>query len=343
MIIDRSPIRGNPEPSTRGEPCRAGNSGPSPVGNPATGDYPSYEEDFGPLDRRIRRLVRAVRWAGKGMLGAPRRLLVEVRWRLGDEVMAIPIYEALKAADPGLHLSVLCHFPDLLLGNPHVDQVNPEAPAPDRYVLLRGASPRVPRSQAYARSAGVAAPVTRPRLYYPEWTLPERFHLEPGDRPRAAVCTGASWEAKRWPIGHWRELCGRLEAKGFEVIQVGRGDEPIGVGRSFVGQTTVREAACLLKACALFVGCDSGLLHLARAAEAPAVGLFGPTDPAILFPGGDPGLRVVSSPRDCRGCWNRPEGMTAPGACPLGDPTCMPAISVDRVWQEIEEMLHGAA
>ncbi|MFA6245207.1 MAG: hypothetical protein WC655_29970, partial [Candidatus Hydrogenedentales bacterium] len=60
----------------------------------------SFEDRYGPLARRANRLRRAVRWRVKCALRAPARILVETRWRLGDEIMALPIYETLKAEHP---------------------------------------------------------------------------------------------------------------------------------------------------------------------------------------------------------------------------------------------------
>ena len=67
----------------------------------------------------------------RAALGLPRDVLVEIRWRLGDEVMAIPIYEGLHHAYPDTRIHVLCNHPDLLTGNPHV-----HTPAMDRIAAL---------------------------------------------------------------------------------------------------------------------------------------------------------------------------------------------------------------
>jgi ADP-heptose:LPS heptosyltransferase len=52
------------------------------------------------------------------------------------------------------------------------------------------------------------------------------------------------------------------------------------------------ELACWLAGARLYIGNDSGITHLAAAAGAPALALFGPTDPAIWAPRG-PNVRVV--------------------------------------------------
>jgi ADP-heptose:LPS heptosyltransferase len=52
------------------------------------------------------------------------------------------------------------------------------------------------------------------------------------------------------------------------------------------GRLTLAEAAACLARAVLYVGNDSGLMHLAAAAGVPTVGLFGPTPVAEYAPAG---------------------------------------------------------
>ncbi len=52
------------------------------------------------------------------------------------------------------------------------------------------------------------------------------------------------------------------------------------------------EAGAVLSECALYVGNDSGITHLAAGLGVPTVAVFGPTDPAVWRPLG-PRVRVV--------------------------------------------------
>lgn len=290
---------------------------------------PSYEEQMGPIRRRVRRVARAGRWNVKSLLGLRRDILVEIRWRLGDEVMALPIYEALKVRFPNARLTVWCTYPDLLIDNPHVDAVNDEAARPDRYILLRGTPRHVRRIDHYAERAGVPFPEAVPRLTYQDWHTD--LVPEGGGEPVVAVCTGATWETKRWPIDRWQTLCASLGQKGFAVVQVGQDDERIGVGACLVDQTSVREAACVLRKAAVLVSCDSGLMHVALAAGTPVVALFGPTDPDILVPG-NADLTAIRSDRECQGCWNALPDPGPPGTCPEGrEGTCLDEVTPEAV------------
>ncbi len=307
-------------------------------------DYSAYEDPFGPIERRLRRMSRAVRWRILPWFGRQRHMLAEIRWRLGDEVMALPLYEAIKARYPGVRLTVWCNYPDLLTGHPYVDSVNESPVRVDAYRLLRGASRTVFRLAQYARNASVPMPAARPRLYYPDWDAPQLGML-PVERPLVAICTGATWPTKRWPLENWRGLCRKLADEGAGVVQVGHGeDERVGLGACLVGQTTVREAACVLHASDLLITGDSGLMHLARAAGTPVMALFGPTAPAILIRD-DPGFLALLNGRPCQGCWNapvsRPETprMEQEGVCPKGLAHCLGTISVETALDKALGML----
>lgn len=294
----------------------------------------TYEDRFGRISRRAQRLARFARWHGKRLTGRPTRILAEIRWRLGDEVMAMPVYEALKTAHPDAQLSVLCNFPDLLRDNPFVDAVNPDDPSPDRYILLRGAARTRFRPQVHAEKAGVGL-LPRPRLHYVSWDTPLAAELP--DKPFVAVSTGATWPTKRWPAARWQRLGAQLIEAGHELVQVGRNDERIGSGHNFVDRTSVYEAACLLRRARLFICGDSGLMHVALAADVPVLALFGPTDPTILVRD-DPRLHVIRNARACQGCWNTLQ-MAQEGVCPLHIPGCMETITADQVFAEAARLL----
>ena len=105
----------------------------------------------------------------------------------------------------------------------------------------------------------------------------------------ALVNPGAAWPNKRWPADRFGEIASFLrEACGLApVVLWGPGEEDL--ARSVVTAshgaavlappTGVADVVALARASALVVSGDTGPLHLAMAAGAPAVGIFGPTDP----------------------------------------------------------------
>ncbi len=294
----------------------------------------TYEDGYGPVLRRAARVWRRLKWTTKGLVGAPRDILLEVKWRLGDEVMALPIYAALKARYPKARLHVLCNHPDLLLHHPCVDSVNVVPPRVDRFILLRGASRTSPRIVEYATRARVPVPDARPLLMYTNWTSAQSWEVHSLGRPVVAFAADTTWPTKRWPLERWRELCRRVEAAGYATAELGQGDARIGAQLSFVGRTNVREAACTLRATCLLVSSDSGLMHLALACGTPVLALFGPTAPRILVRD-NPLLSVLTNGRECAGCWNRLETPENPGACPRGIEQCLDPITVDDAYRAV--------
>ena len=122
-----------------------------------------------------------------------------------------------------------------------------------------------------------------------------------------------------------------------EVWVSGKDGRPLPVGTNLIGQTTLREMAALLTECHLFVGNDSGPLYLAVAAGVPAIGLYGPLDPSLLYPK-QPHFIPVYSEVECRGCW--PDGrMKYPDHCPKVVPDCMSSIPLERVIEAAEKLL----
>jgi ADP-heptose:LPS heptosyltransferase len=92
---------------------------------------------------------------------------------------------------------------------------------------------------------------------------------------------------KNWPLERFRELARRL---AMPVRWCAGPEEELDGAVRF---TDLYELARWLATARVYVGNDSGISHLAAAAGAPVVAIFGPTDPAVWAPRGDR-VRVVS-------------------------------------------------
>ncbi len=137
------------------------------------------------------------------------------------------------------------------------------------------------------------------------WTAPEdearAAALLPG-APWLVLGPTANWAGKVWPPGRFVELAGRLTAPGGVLpgariaILGGPGGteramaapalEALPGALDLVGSLELPEVAAVLRRAALYVGNDSGLMHLAAAAGAPTLGLFGPTPADEYAPAG---------------------------------------------------------
>ena len=120
------------------------------------------------------------------------------------------------------------------------------------------------------------------------------------------LCPGASRRQafKRWPATAWSRLARLLSGAGRSPLIVwGPGEESLSkeIERDSRGEarlappTSLPVLAALLRRSALFIGADTGPMHLAWAVGCPVVALFGPTDPRLNAPVG-PGHEVLRAP-----------------------------------------------
>lgn len=147
----------------------------------------------------------------------------------------------------------------------------------------------------------------------------ENFLSKEGARSgvlRIAVGAGASYgSAKCWPPSRFAELANRLQSQtDADVILFGTAGEasvsnaisaemcrpPI----DLTGKTPIAELPALLSKCHLFIGNDSGSMHVAAAVGLPVVAVFGPTDPHGTAPV-TPRCAIVQEKPYCSPCFLR--------------------------------------
>ncbi len=124
----------------------------------------------------------------------------------------------------------------------------------------------------------------------------------------AILNPGAGWGAKRWPVERYGEVAKELAKDGLcSLINYGPGEEELAVAVEDAGAGAARKISCsiseliaLTRRARLFIGGDTGPMHLAAALKIPVVAIFGPTNPARNGPFGTRSivLRSVSSMTD---------------------------------------------
>jgi heptosyltransferase-2 len=150
---------------------------------------------------------------------------------------------------------------------------------------------------------------------------------------RVAVGAGASYgSAKCWPPERFaKAINGILASADADVILFGTAGEaavssviasqlrpaPI----DLTGKTAIRDLPALLSQCHLFLGNDSGAMHVAAAVGLPVVAVFGPTDPDGTAPV-TPRASIVQQRPYCSPCFLR--------RCPT-DHRCMKAVTPEMV------------
>lgn len=106
----------------------------------------------------------------------------------------------------------------------------------------------------------------------------------------AVLNPGAGWDSRLWPAEHYGEVAKHLAVRhGLRSIVTWAGARErawaqtivaVAAGHALLAPATrLPELAALLREATLFVGSDTGPLHLAAAVGTPCVGLYGPTRP----------------------------------------------------------------
>jgi heptosyltransferase-1 len=104
----------------------------------------------------------------------------------------------------------------------------------------------------------------------------------------ALINPGAGWGAKCWPAERYRSLVEILGRHGvFSFVNAGPGEASLarkvcqGCERYAAAlECSLTQLISLTRRATLFVGGDTGPMHLASALNVPVVAIFGPTDPA---------------------------------------------------------------
>ena len=131
---------------------------------------------------------------------------------------------------------------------------------------------------------------------------------------------GAGWGAKRWPAERYGQVAKALSREGMKsILNFGPGEETLAQnaaaaaseGTAHPMKLTVSGLIALTRRAKLFIGGDTGPLHLAAALKIPVVAIFGPTDPARNGPYGTQSivLRNPASPTTHKRRAQADEGM----------------------------------
>ena len=210
----------------------------------------------------------------------------------------------------------------------------------------RGVQHRIDRDLEALKLVSIQAGSQDPQL----WLTPEEEHSTDQlldqlgiqrSLPIVILQPGARYWFKAWPPERFAELADRLASQyGCQVLIGGTRQEgdlaqqirQLAKSRPIVmaGCTTVRQFASIAKRSALFVGNDSGAMHIASAVGTPVVALFGPSNPREWHPRGGP-VEILYRDLDCGRCSN--------ATCTRGEESCMKLILVHEVFAAAQRLL----
>jgi ADP-heptose:LPS heptosyltransferase len=147
---------------------------------------------------------------------------------------------------------------------------------------------------------------------------------------------------KRWSADRYAEVIRQLlKHYSVRVALIGGKDESelvrsiismVGDNRvaDLSGKLTLVQLAYLFKKADLFIGNDSGPMHIASACETKVIGLYGPTDPERFGPYGD-NCVILRMEDKCKPC--------SQDKCKFKDYRCIDRISVDDVMNVVSKII----
>ncbi len=163
-------------------------------------------------------------------------------------------------------------------------------------VITRGA-------HVVEQNLSIVQALTRTSLPIPRAELPrdeaaerecERQLAERGIHDFALLNPGAGWGAKQWPAERYGQVAKQLAGMGMRsLVNFGPGEEELarsveqgGDGSAEAVEGSITQLIALTRRARIFIGGDTGPLHLAAALRVPVVAIFGPTNPARNGPFG---------------------------------------------------------
>jgi ADP-heptose:LPS heptosyltransferase len=158
-------------------------------------------------------------------------------------------------------------------------------------------------------------------------------------KPYVVVHPGSVMATKRWEAERFGEVARSIAERNFKIVVVaGPGEESSAGhaakkvdGASIMLGLSIPELAEVIRGARLYIGNDSGPMHLAAAVGTPTIAVWGSSDSRRWHPWGVD-HRVVQNPFECNPC---------PGyRCLVADsPLCIESVTVEQVNAAVEEML----
>ncbi|MCU7493679.1 MAG: glycosyltransferase family 9 protein [Ignavibacteria bacterium] len=175
--------------------------------------------------------------------------------------------------------------------------------------------------------------------------LPENVSLDLKAQDNyVALCPGSRHFTKMWPPEYFTALGKLLKNEGFNVVLLGgrsdreicrRLSETIPGSLDMSNDDDLFQTAALMKQCRMVVCNDSGLMHIACAAGAPVLAIFGSTVKEFGFtPYKNKNLILENNSLSCRPCSH-----IGREKCPLGHFKCMLEITPEAVLDNVKRIL----
>ena len=167
-------------------------------------------------------------------------------------------------------------------------------------------------------------------------------HPELEAKPLIAINPGVGFKTKRWDLKRFAQLADRvIEKLGCHILltwgpnekdQIDTIAEAMTQPYWKAPPTTIFQSLAIYRRLKLFIGCDTGPLHLCASLGVPTVSIFGPTDP-IRNGAYGPDHRVIFKKLSCSFCYKR--------SCPTQN-ECMDLVQIEEVFDAVKKSIYNS-
>lgn len=167
--------------------------------------------------------------------------------------------------------------------------------------------------------------------------------------PILAIHPFSAVRERSWPLKRFIQLANYVSSRyGWPVLWLGGKNDLIfedevlagfkGKVIMAIGCTNIRQSMALISMVNLFIGNDSGIMHIAAALSVPLIAIFGPQSEKKFGPWGvKDRCRIISKRFPCHPCRQKFFSECEPG--PEGRPLCLESIGVKEVMYEIDHLM----
>lgn len=291
---------------------------------------------------------------GEHLLAKPKSSICIIRkvGGIGDVLMLTPVLREIKRQYPDCHLTFAIDmhstgnnvYYELVKNAPFVDEfVDARYVQHGKYDCTWDASavclryerqglPAINRIDLFARAAGINLVSKRPFYQVEEQERIRATHAIAG-RTTVLLHTASNEDKRCWPIEKYVELVQEMDSLSIVFLVMDFNGKHHGWNKKSncidISNCSIRELGAYIEQVDLFVGPDSGPMHMAGALGTRSIVLFGsiPPEARINY---YTEHQAITADLTCLGCWY--------AKCPY-DVKCMKDIEVQRVLQIIKEVV----
>jgi len=274
------------------------------------------------------------------------KILVHRAMALGDVIMTTPIVRGLWNQYQGqCQIDVSTAYPAVYAHSPYVTNLSPQGQYDQVYNL----------DLAYERNPHQHSIESYVQLVWPQvadidlstelWTTSDQADQVSNLALSNYIVLHLrrdGWPSKNIPLAIWTAIIVRiLETTTCDIVLVGaRSDLAVDFDpriKNFIDRLSLQELKLVIEAAEVFVGVDSGPMHVALTTSTPTVALFTAALPqyrGAIMP--NQKFTAITTLSECRGCLHRRPPPVTTYSCEYPEPHCINNWDLDLIETTIQ-------